>query len=454
MRSKKLFGTRGIRGSILTKVTPELMLRLGRALAEYVDGGSVVVGRDTRTSGEMLTRAFTAGLLSGGSEAIEIGVAPSPCVAFTTRSLRASAGVAITASHNPPTDNGIAFYRSDGMEFLPEDEIAIEEMVFERIPRSAEWNELGKIRYHEPIAPYLEAIKKLVKIKGHLKVVIDCANGAGSLTTPRLLRELGCKVVTLNSHPDGHFPGRPAEPQPWNLYDLMQTTREVGADIGLAHDGDADRIAAVDELGNFIKHDALIALFAGLAVEARGGGSVVTSVNTSASIEEVVARAGGKTFRTPLGNFTSAMLEHNACFAGEPGKLVFLEHGPWADGVLGAAKLLELISSEQKPISKILAYRVPDYPMFFEDFTCPDEKKVEFMQEMREYILNNVDDVRDVLDIDGLRVNRKNGSWILVRVSGTEPKARLVVEGRDEEELERLRSIGIKKINEFLKIKP
>jgi len=447
MLGKRLFGTRGIRGPITTKVTPELMLKLGSALAEYVDGGEVVVGRDTRTSGEMLTRAFTAGLLSGGSDVIDIGVVPSPCVAFTTRELGAGAGVTITASHNPPEDNGVAMYRSDGSEFLTEDEVSIERILFGLGTKISGWKELGRVRRYEAITPYLNAIKKLVKVKGGLKVVVDCANGAGSLTTPRLLRELGCKIVTLNSHPDGHFPGRRPEPQPWHLVDLMYTVREVNADIGLAHDGDADRIAVVDEQGNFVKHDAIIALFAELAVEKSDNGAVVTSVNTSTAIDEVVARAGGRTYRTALGNFTEAMLEHEACFAAEP------EFGPWADGVLGAAKLVELMSDLQKPISKIISERVPDYPMYFGDFDCPEEMKEEFMQEMRSYIMANVDEIQDVVDVDGLRVNRRNGSWVLVRVSGTEPKARFVVEGRDEAELERLRDVGLSKIKEILKVK-
>ncbi|MDI6883883.1 MAG: phosphoglucosamine mutase [Hadesarchaea archaeon] len=453
MRKKQLFGTRGIRGPIATKVTPELMLKLGGALADYIGRGKVVVGRDVRTSGEMLTCAFTAGLLSGGSDVIDIGIAPSPCIAFTVRALGASAGAVITASHNPPPDNGIAFYRSDGTEFLLEGELAIEEIVLGQGPKRASWDAIGHVQHHNAIAPYLAAIKRSVKVKRGLKVVVDCANGAGSLVTPQLLRELGCKVVTLNSHLDGHFPGRPSEPQPWNLGDLMRTVREVGADLGLAHDGDADRIAAVDERGNFVKHDALIALFAERAVMASKGGSVVTSVNTTAAIEEVVAGAGGKTFRTGLGNFTAAMLEHKACFAGEPGKLVFLEFGPWADGIFAAAKLIELVSADRKPLSKILAERVPDFPMYHEDFACPDERKAEFMRGMREYILKNVDEVRDVLDVDGVRVNRKNGSWILVRVSGTEPKARLVVEGRTKEELERLKKIGLEGVRRFLKSK-
>ncbi len=451
MRKKQLFGTRGIRGPIATKVTPELMLKLGQALASYVGVGKIVVGRDARTSGEMLQHAFVAGALAGGCDVIDVGLVPSPCVAFTVRELGAKAGSVITASHNPPPDNGIALYRSDGMEFLPEEELKLEELIFEKQLKHAGWDSLGSMQRYDAIPSYLKAIERAVKVRRGFKVVVDCANGVGAVTTPLLLRELGCKVVTLNSHLDGYFPGHLSEPQPWNLNDLMLTVREVGADLGIAHDGDADRVAMVDERGNFVKHDALIALFAKRAVEAKRGGAIVTSINTSVAIEEVVARAGGQTFRTALGNYSAAMLEHGACFAGEPGKLIFPEFGPWADGVLVAAKLLEVMSLQRKPPSKIFAANVPDYPMYFEDFACPEERKGEFMQGIRKYLPENVSEVRDVLDIDGFRVNRKNGSWVLVRVSGTEPKARLVVEGRTEAELEALKEVGLRGIHEFLK---
>ncbi|MCS7131288.1 MAG: phosphoglucosamine mutase, partial [Hadesarchaea archaeon] len=422
MRAKELFGTRGIRGPVATKVTPELMLKLGMALASHVGGGKVVVARDARTSSEMLHHAFIAGALAGGCDVVDIGLAPSPCLAFTTRDLSARAGAIITASHNPPPDNGIAFYRSDGMEFTDEDELRLEELVLKKAPKRASWDSLGNVERYNAIPPYIKAIEKAVKVKRRFKVVVDCANGVASLVTPILLRELRCKVVTMNSHLDGHFPGRPAEPQPWNLGDLMRTVREVGADVGIAHDGDGDRIAVVDEEGNFIKHDALLALFAARAVKHRGD-VVVTSINTSVAIEEVVTRMGGKTVRTALGDFHVAMLEHNAVFAGEPGKLVFKEFGPWADGAFTAAKLLELMSIEQKPLSEIISSSVPDYPMYSQDFACPDEKKIEFMHSVRSYLLENIRDIRDVLEIDGIRVNRRNGSWLLIRVSGTEPKA-------------------------------
>jgi len=427
------------------------MLKLGQALANYAGKGKIVVARDARTSGDMLRHAFTAGILAGGCDAVDIGVVPSPCVAFTTRDIGAKAGAIITASHNPPPDNGVAFYNSKGMEFLPSEELTIEEILFGGRMKQANWDELGSVQHYDAIPRYVRAIKDAVKVKRGFKVVVDCANGAGSVVTPYLLRELGCKVVTLNSHLDGYSPGRPGEPQPWNIGDLMQTVKEVGADVGLAHDGDADRIAAVDENGKFIKHDAFLALFAKRIIKSRKGGIAVTSINTSVAIEEVVAKAGGSTIRTALGNIHAAMREHGAVFAGEPGKIIFLDFGPWIDGVLGAVKLLEVMSTEGKPLSQIIAADVPDYPFYHEDFACPDEKKTAFMQGIREYLPKNVSEVRDLLEVDGLRVNRNNGSWILIRVSGTEPKGRIVVEGRTQAELEELKAIGLRGIREFLK---
>lgn len=447
---KRLFGTRGIRGPIATKVTPELMLKLGLALAEKTGQGKVVVGRDARTSGEMLLRAFTAGLLAGGSDVVDLGVVPSPCVAFTARALKAEAGAIITASHNPPPDNGMAFYHGDGREFTSQDELEMERLVLDTQPKLATWNAIGEINSYDAIHPYIKAVEQQVRVGRQVKVVVDCANGAASQVTPILLRNLGCRVVTINSHPDGYFPGRAPEPQPWNLKDLMEVVKDVGADLGIAHDGDADRVAAVDERGKFIKHDALIALFAEEAVKRNRGGVVVTSVNTSVAIEEVVTRAGGRTIRTGLGRFTEEMFEHGACFAGEPGKLVFLEFGSWADGILAAAKLVELVADAGKPISEIFGERIPDYPMFHRDLECLDERKLEFMRRMKQYLLDRITEIKEVLEVDGLRIHRKNGSWVLARVSGTEPKARVMAEGRSADELEELKAILLEGVKRYL----
>jgi len=451
LRKKKLFGTCGIRGPIATKVTPELIFKLGLALASYIKGGEVVIARDSRTSSEMLQHAATAGLLSGGCDVMDIGLAPTPCLAFNTRDLRAKAGVMITASHNPSPDNGIKFHNPDGMEYLPDQELDIEKLVFGGKLKHARWDKLGAVQeYPDAVPKYMDWIKGAVKVKPGFKVVVDCASGAPSVVTPYLLRELGCKVVTLNSNPDGYFPGRSPEPQPWNLEDLMLTVREVGADIGFAHDGDGDRVAAVDERGEFVKHDTFIAMFAKRAAEAKGRGTVVTSVNTSVSIEEVVGERGCKVVRTALGNIHAAAREHNAIYAGEPGKSLFPDLSNWTDGIHAAAKVLELMSAEGKPLSQIVG-EIPDYPMHRENFSCPERKKASFMKNMRKYLLKKVGDVRDTIDIDGVRVNRKNGSWILIRTSGTEPKARMVLEGRTKREANELKKIGRTGIKKFLR---
>jgi len=451
LRKKKLFGTCGIRGPIATKVTPELIFKLGLALASYIKGGEIVIARDSRTSSEMLQHAATAGLLSGGCDVIDIGLAPTPCLAFNTRDLGAKAGVMITASHNPSPDNGIKFHNPDGMEYLPDQELGIEKLVFGRKLKHARWDRLGAVReYPDAVPKYIDWIKGAVRIKPGFKVVVDCASGAPSVVTPYLLRELGCEVVTLNSNPDGYFPGRSPEPQPWNLEDLMLTVREVGADVGFAHDGDGDRVVAVDERGKFVKHDTFIAMFAKRAAEVKGRGTVVTSVNTSVSIEEVVGKRGCKVVRTALGNIHTTTREHDAIYAGEPGKSLFPDLSNWTDGIHAAAKVLGLMSAEGKPLSQIVA-EIPDYPMHRENFSCPEGKKASFMKNMRKYLLKNVGDVRDTIDIDGVRVNRKNGSWILIRASGTEPKARMVLEGRTKKEANELKKIGRTGIKKFLK---
>jgi phosphoglucosamine mutase len=436
----------------VTKVTPELIFKLGLALANYIKGGKVVIARDSRTSGEMLQHAATAGLLAGGCDVIDIGLAPTPCMAFTTRELGADAGAMLTASHNPSTDNGIKFHNQDGMEYLPKQELDIEALLFGKKLKQARWDSLGSVSSHpDAVSKYVKAVTKAVKVKPGFKVVVDCASGAASVVTPYLLRELGCKVTSLNSNPDGHFPGHPPEPQPWNLGDLMRTVKEVGADVGFAHDGDGDRIVAVDERGEFVKHDSLIALFAKNAAETRKG-TVITSINTSVAIEDIVKQAGSRVVRTKLGDLHAEMIKHDTICAGEPGKLIFPEFGRWMDGIFGVGKVLELMTAEGKPLSEIVG-EVPDYPMYRENFHCPDEKKASFMRGMRKYLLKEVDQVKNTIDIDGVRVNRANGSWLLVRVSGTEPKARMVLEGRTKEETNKLRKIGRNGIEKLLKRK-
>ncbi|MBS3815518.1 MAG: phosphoglucosamine mutase [Hadesarchaea archaeon] len=450
MRKKKLFGTCGIRGPVDEAVTPELIYDLGLGLSTYIGSGEVVLARDPRLTGEMLKHAATAGLLAGGCDVIDIGLAPTPCLSFTTRDLDADAGIMITASHNPPMDNGIKFHNPDGMEYLPDQELDLEEIYFEKRYRKAHWNGVGSVEeYDNAIPKYLSAVIDSVNVEPGIKVVVDCASGAASLATPYLLRELGCEVITLNSNPDGHFPAHSPEPQPWHLEDLRQAVVDLDADVGFAHDGDGDRVVAIDERGVFLKHDTFIASFAKRAAKHHRGGTIVTSVNTSVSIEEVVKEAGGEIARTSLGNLPAAHLGHNAVYAGEPGKSIFPDFSRWMDGIYTAAKFLEIMSSENKKPSQITS-EVPSYPMHRENFACPNKYKVDFMRKMRSHLEENITQIRNITDIDGFRINRENGSWVLIRTSGTEPKARMTIEGRTEEEAEELYKTVKKGVKKFL----
>ena len=264
----RLFGTNGIRGVVGQDMTAELAVRVGRAIGSHFGAGSVALARDPRLSGPMLARAVAAGLMSAGLEVIDLGVVPTPCGQFyvhTSGSL--TVGVVITASHNPREFNGIKALDARGMEMAREEEEAIESVYFDETYRTADWDGVGDLRQDgSAVDRYLRGILSKVDVdairKKRLTVVADPASGAGCVTTPYLLRMLGCRVLTLNGQPDGAFPGRVPEPTVEHLGDLMRVVPESKAAFGVAHDGDADRMMGFDGKGRFIDGDRLLVLFA------------------------------------------------------------------------------------------------------------------------------------------------------------------------------------------------
>jgi phosphoglucosamine mutase len=433
----RLFGTAGIRGPIDSKVTPELALNVGKALGTYIGGGKVVVGRDVRTSSVMLENALISGLLSAGSDVIKLGLIPTPMLAYSTNKL-GDAGVMITASHNPPTDNGIKVFNSKGIEFFLEEEEELEKIIFSKSYRRAKWDEIGNIQELDLREEYMEQILRYVNHETKLKVLVDLANGAGSVVTPYLLRKMGAKVISLNSHVDGHFPGRKPEPVKKNIDYLPKLVRELKMDLAIAQDGDADRIAVIDEKGNYIEEDTLIALFAKLYAEEYGGGNVVVSINTSFRIDKVVGEVDGKVYRVPLGQLHDGIKKYNAIFAAEPWKFIHPKFGLWIDSFVTIGLLIKLIDQEGKPLSEIVK-DIPQYPMIHKNVRCPDELKPKVMEivkrELEEKLKN---ETAEVMTISGIRLNLKDGSWVLVRPSGTEPKIRVVIEGQNEKRMKEL----------------
>ena len=441
----KLFGTSGIRGLIGSEVTCELALNVGKSLAYYLGNeGTVVIGYDTRTTNKMLDQAITAGLLESGINVVKIGMVPTPLVGYATEKLDADAGIMLTASHNPSPYNGIKLWNKNGMAYTSAQEAEIEKIYAEKSYISVSWDKIGKLSVNEQIKGcYIDDLVNLVNIKEGFKVVIDCASGAGSEISPLVFRKAGCEVTTLNSQPDGFFPGRNPEPNAENLQTLMKTIVAVGADLGIAHDGDADRMITVDENGNISPFDSLLAL-----ISKEFDGDIVTTVDAGLCMDESVK---GKVYRTPVGdvNVAEAIIEKDAAFGGEPsGTWLHPDFCMCPDGILSGLRMAELVSNKGK-LSELLA-EIPSYPNIRVKITCSKEAKVKVMENMEDLLKDAFDDVAEVNSLDGVRLTFSDDSWVLVRPSGTEDYIRITLESRDVKRAEEIKDICVKIINENL----
>lgn len=433
-KPRKLFGTSGIRGPIGTAVTADLALKMGRALSTLLGPGhSIVVGYDSRTSSQMLEKALTAGILEGGCDVLNLGMAPTPLVGYATMKL-ADAGIMITASHNPPQDNGIKVWNKNGMSYRPNQERELEKIISGETFSNASWENIGKFKDIKNISQeYVKDLLDYVHIKPGLKVVVDCASGAASYLSPLILRKAGCQVITLNSQPDGFFPGRMPEPSEANLQELMKMVKATQSDLGIAHDGDADRMIAVDEQGNMADFDKLVSLMA-----REVGGLVVTTVDASNSID-MCLEGKGEVIRTKVGDVhvAEAIEENSASFGGEPsGTWIHPDFCMCPDGILSALRIAALVS-EKGPLSKLLN-EVPSFPTLREKINCEDSHKKKIMEKTEAEFPNLFEDVSEVNLIDGVRLSLKNGSWVLIRPSGTESYVRITLGGKTDLEAQNL----------------
>ena len=453
---RRLFGTAGIRGRYLEEVTPELAYNVGLAVATYVNGGSVAVGGDGRLTTPLLKLAVSVGLMTAGADVVDVGLVPLPTLAWYVNRHKRNAGVYVTASHNPPTDNGIKVFRSDGMEFLISDEEKIEEIVSRKAWRLADWDSVGTYEVAgEVISKYLEELSNTLapkEMRRVPKVLVDTANGAASLATPKLLKNLGADVVTINSNIDGRFPGRYPEPRPDVLEPFIPVAKELGADAYLAHDGDGDRLAVVDPKAGFIKQDRLIALIAKYKLSSVRG-KVVVSVDCGNAVKDIVESMGGELAIVKLGKVHEGLARHgNAVIAAEPWKLIDPSWGAWIDGVYQAGLLVKLMMEEGKDIHALIS-EVPNYPQARYSIRVPKEHKEGLYSALREYLLSQAPESAEVLTIDGVRINYEDKSWILVRMSGTEPKVRIYGEALAVKKLERMVNELLSRAIEYLRSK-
>ncbi len=453
---RKLFGTAGIRGRYLKEITPGLAYSIGLAVATYVGRGSIAVGGDGRLTTPVLKLAAAVGLMAAGADVADVGLIPLPTLAWYVSRHALSAGIYITASHNPPTDNGIKVFKSDGMEFLISDEEKIEEILAEENWRLADWSSVGTYdvisgavsKYLEELSSKLAPVKK----KKIPKVLIDSANGAASLTTPKLLKNLGAEVVSINSNIDGRFPGRYPEPRPDVLEPFIPVARDLGADVYLAHDGDGDRLAVVDPKTGFIKQDRIIALAAKYKLSL-GKGKVVVSIDCGNAVREVVESLGGELIIVRLGKVHEGLARYSdAVIAAEPWKLIDPSWGPWIDGIYQAGLIIKLMMEEGKDISSLMS-DIPNYPQARYSIRVPKEYKGSLYEALKEYLLSKAPESAEVLTIDGVRINYEDKSWVLVRMSGTEPKVRIYGEAQTVKQLEDIIGDLLRKAREYLKSK-
>ncbi|MFB6156844.1 MAG: phosphoglucosamine mutase [Haloferacaceae archaeon] len=438
----ELFGSSGTRGTVGEAMTPSLALRVARAAGTVWDADRVAVARDTRTSGRMLADAAASGLASVGVDADRLGTLPTPgAAAFCER--EGTPAVVVTASHNPPEYNGMKLLGADGVELTVDALERVERHVFDEPVAEATWDEVGGTRRVDDagrryVADLLDAADRGRVADADLTVAVDPGHGAGALTSPEFLRRLGCRVVTTNAQPDGHFPGRDPEPVAENLGDLRRLVRAAGADLGVAHDGDADRAVFVDETGTVVPGEASLAALA--AAELDAGDAVVAAVNASQRLVDVVEDAGARLELTPIGatNIVTRVRELRADgvpvpIAGEGnGGVFFPDYRLSRDGAYVAARFLELVAD--RPASEVVAPHL-DYHFVRRGIEYGDEDEREaLMAAATEYAA--AADV-DPDTTDGYRLDFGD-AWTLVRPSGTEPKVRVYAEAREPDRAEAL----------------
>ena len=428
----RLFGSSGIRGIANVDVTADLAMAVGRVLGSAY--GSTVVGRDPRLTGEMLASALMAGVLASGAEVTDAGMVSTPTLARGAKDYEC--GAVITASHNPAPYNGIKLWNPDGVAFDEAQQEEVEAALERKAFAHSAWNKVGARHMRSDLADLHK--QSILSAVGHatLKVVVDCGSGATSEITPAVLREMGCKVTALNAQPDGHFPGRDPEPTEENLELLRRTVRALEADLGIAHDGDGDRMVAVDEKGVFVGGDKLLAVFAKREVKR----AAVVPVDTSMAIDEMLPDA--KVYRTRVGDVYVAqeVRKRKAEFGGEPsGTWIFPRVTLCPDGVYAAAHLVSIV--KETPLSELVA-QVPQHPILRGAVPFPASERAAVVAKI-DGAIRGIDGKLET--VDGWRVGFEDG-WFLVRLSGTEPKVRITAEGRSAARAKELYELASSKV--------
>ncbi|NLD48100.1 MAG: phosphoglucosamine mutase [Clostridiaceae bacterium] len=429
----RLFGTDGVRGVANSELTAELAYKLGQAgayvlTAETKHTPKILVGMDTRISGDMLEAALVAGLCSVGAEVVTLGIIPTPAVAYLTRLYKADAGVVISASHNPFEFNGIKFFNNKGYKLSDSIEERIESIILDNSEKIVlpTGEKVGKrTEIETSLEDYVNFVKSTIDgdLKG-LKVAIDCANGASYQTAPLALFELGAETCVICNEPDGININ--CDCGSTHLNRLQKLVKENGADIGLAFDGDADRVLAVDENGNMVDGDQIMAII-GLELKKQGKlaqDAIVVTVMSNLGFDIMARREGLNTVKTKVGDryVLENMLENGYVLGGEQsGHIIFLEHNTTGDGLLTGVQLLYVLKKTGKKLSE-LASVMQILPQVLKNARVKNENKNKYLED--EVVCKMCKELEDEFKGEGR---------VLIRPSGTEPLVRVMIEGKDQD---------------------
>lgn len=431
------FGSSGARGPVESDIRPSTVLEIAQAAVSHWQTDRVVIGRDVRVTGESLETAAISGATAAGATVVEVGVVPTPAIQFYADQ-HDIPGIVITASHNPPPDNGVKLVAPDGGEVSVPTYEAVESKLSPDALELAPWDQFGSVTRVDDLADrYIADVRDAVdtsKIaEAGLKIVVDAGNGTGGYTSPTLCRYLGCEVVTLNAQPDGHFPGRQSEPVPDALADLSKLVSETGSDLGVAHDGDADRAVFVDETGTIIEGGATLCALA--AAVSDPGDTIVAAITAPRSLSRVAKQSEANLEMTRVGaaHLLTTVRElqqagERVSIAGEQnGGLIFPSYRLARDGAYALGKILELVA--EKPLSEVVApfvdraYRRRDIPL-------ESRGSVDNMLEAVKHWGTQQDG--SITAVDGVRVDLED-EWVLIRPSGTEPLVRIYAEAATED---------------------
>jgi phosphomannomutase/phosphoglucomutase len=445
----KLFGTNGIRGIFGETFTLDFVSDITLSLATFFKKGPIIVGYDGRNSSVIISKIVSSALNSTGLDCAVAGLIPTPCLQYATKSLGYKGGIMITASHNPPQYNGIKPTAQDGVEISREDELKVEEIYFKK-----KWKitpqKLGTTKQEEKaIETYLNGIKSQINIEKirsrKFKIVMDLGNGAQAITAPTLCKDLGCDVITINEKVDGSFPGRGSEPTPENLHALSKTVVDYKADLGVAFDGDGDRSIFCDNNGKILTGDRSAILFSKFLLEKHPKSKIVTTINSTSTIEKIAALSNSKVIRTKVGSVevSREMVSLKALIGFEEnGGFMYGKHNQVRDGAMTLAIALDLLANSGKSVTEELR----SLPASFTKkgkIECTKDEASKIIQ-----TLKNIEHKKDTTD--GIKITLDTSNWVMVRPSGTEPIVRIYAESDSEEKLDALFEKYLEKIKSII----